>query len=157
VKDDFWKVFDTTVPELEAIAPGQQLVEAVQDRIDAFVATWEKQYPAAMKSMLTDRQSLTPYLRFPAEHHKRIRHSNFIERTFGETRRRVKVIGRFPGETSCVSLVWAVLDRAARGWRGFTMTPVALRTLHDLRRALLEPPTQIRPATTTVTPAANAA
>lgn len=41
--------------------------------------------------------------------------SNFIERTFGETRRRVKVIGRFPGETSCVSLVWAVLDRASRG------------------------------------------
>jgi len=27
----------------------------------------------------------------------RIRHSNFIEGTFGETRRRVKVIGRFPG------------------------------------------------------------
>jgi putative transposase len=118
----------------------------------------EKQYPAAMKAMLTDRQSLTPYLRFPVEHHKRIRHSDFIERTFGETRRRVKVIGRFPGETSCVSLVCAVLDRAARGWRGFTMTPLALRTLHDLRRALLEPPTQLRPtATITVTATADAA
>jgi transposase-like protein len=80
------------------------------------------------------------------------------ERTFGETRRRVKVIGRFPDETSCVSLVRAVLDRAARGWRGFTMTPIALRTLHDLRRALLEPPTQIRPTpATAVTPAADAA
>lgn len=157
-KDDFWKVFDTTTPELQDIAPGQQLVEAVQHRVDAFATTWEKQYPAAIKSMLTDRQSLTPYLRFPAEHHKRIRHSNFIERTFGETRRRVKVIGRFPGESSCVSLVWAVLDRAAHGWRGFTMTPAALRTLHDLRRALLEPPTQIRTVTApTVTPAADAA
>ena len=158
VKDDFWKVFDTTVPELEDIAPGQQLVEAVQQRIDAFATAWEKQYPAAVKSMLSDRQSLTPYLRFPAEHHKRVRHSNFIERTFGETRRRVKVIGRFPGETSCVSLVWAVLDRAARGWRGFTMTPVALRTLHDLRRALLEPPTHLRPTSqAAVTPTADAA
>jgi transposase-like protein len=39
---------------------------------------------------------------------KRIRHSNFIERTFGETRRRVKVIGRLPGETAGLSLVWAV-------------------------------------------------
>ena len=28
----------------------------------------------------------------------------------GETRRRVKVIGRLPGETSCLTLVWAVLD-----------------------------------------------
>ena len=44
----------------------------------------------------------------------RIRHSNFIERTFGETRRRVKAIGRLPGEHSCTSLIWAVLERLSR-------------------------------------------
>ena len=66
-----------------------------------------------MKCLTTDREGLTAYLRFPAERHNRVRHSNFIERTFGETRRRVKVIGRLPGETSCLTLVWAVLDRAA--------------------------------------------
>lgn len=140
VRADFWACFDTSDELLKDIGPGQRLVEAVQRRIDAFIAKWADAYPAAMRVMETDRASLTVYLRFPAEHHKRIRHSNFIERTFGETRRRVKVIGRFPGETSCVSLVWAVLDRASRGWRGFAMTPKALRTLHDLRRALLEPP-----------------
>lgn len=41
-----------------------------------------------MKILLTDAAGLSAYLRFPAEHHQRIRHSNFIERTFGETRRR---------------------------------------------------------------------
>src|SRR5664280_2618607 len=87
--------------------------------------------------------NLTVYLRFPREHWNRIRHSNFIERTFGETRRRVKVIGRLPGEHSCTSLVWAVLDRASRGWRGFTMTPAGLRLLPDLRRALFYPPTPL--------------
>jgi hypothetical protein len=61
-----------------------------------------------------------------------------------ETRRRVKVIGRLPGETSCVSLVWAVLDRASRGWRGFTVTAAGTRLLQDLRRQLLDPPTPIR-------------
>jgi putative transposase len=158
VKADFWNVFDTTVPELKDLAPGQGLVAAVQARIDAFAAKWEKTYPGAVKAMLTDRQSLTPYLRFPTEHHKRIRHSNFIERTFGETRRRVKVIGRLPGEHSCTSLVWAVLDRASRGWRGFTMTPAGLRTLHDLRRAILEPPTRLHPRSeTTMTLATEAA
>ncbi|MDA8318105.1 MAG: transposase, partial [Actinomycetota bacterium] len=81
---------------------------------------------------------------FPAEHHKRIRHSNLIERTFGETRRRVKVIGRLPGEQSCLSLVSAVLERASKGWRGLTMTPDALRQLQDLRRKLLEPPQALR-------------
>ncbi|BDB42161.1 hypothetical protein IWGMT90018_26070 [Mycobacterium kiyosense] len=68
-----------------------------------------------------------------------MRHSNFIERTFGETRRRVKVIGRLPGEVSCLKLVWAVLDRASAGWRGFTMTPAGLRLLANLRRSLHDP------------------
>ena len=53
----------------------------------------------------------------------------------------MKVIGRLPGETTCLSLVWAVLDRASRGWRGLTMTPKGLRLLQDLRRQLLHPPT----------------
>ena len=34
-----------------------------------------------------------------------------------------QVIGRLPGETSCLGLVWAVLDGASGGWRGLTMTP----------------------------------
>jgi hypothetical protein len=88
-----------------------------------------------------------PCLRFPAGHHHRVRHSNFIERTFGETRRRTKVIGRLPGETSCLTLVWAVLDRASRGWRGLAMTSGGLRLLQDLRRSLLEPPPRLRPRT----------
>jgi transposase-like protein len=106
-------------------------------------------YPSAMKCLTTDREGLTAYLRFPAEHHNRARHSNFIERTFRETRRRTKVIGRLPGETSCLTLVWAVLDRASRGWRGLTMTSDGLRLLQDLRRSLLDPPRQLRPHTAT--------
>ncbi|MGW0486498.1 IS256 family transposase [Nonomuraea sp. NPDC003214] len=145
VKAAYWQIFDLS--DLgDDVKVGQQLVGWVQRRIDAFADTWGSRYPAAVKCLLTDRQSLTTYLRFPLEHHKRVRHSNFIERTFGETRRRVKVIGRSPGETSCVSLVWAVLDRAARGWRGFTLTSTGLRILRDLRRALLDPPAQLHPA-----------
>ncbi|GAA3709047.1 hypothetical protein GCM10022224_088210 [Nonomuraea antimicrobica] len=144
VKAAYWQIFDLT--ELgENVKPGQHLVDWVQRRIDTFAEARGGRYPAAVKCLLADRQSLTTHLRFPIEHHKRVRHSNFIERTFGETRRRVKVIGRFPGETSCVSLVWAVLDRAARGWRGFTMTSNGLRILQDLRRALLHPPAQLHP------------
>ncbi|MFI7134307.1 transposase [Nonomuraea sp. NPDC050153] len=149
VKAAFWNIFDASSlnNDDKEIEPGPDLVAWAQARIDAFAQTWAGRYPAAVKSLLTDRQSLTTYL-LPPEHHKRIRHSNFIERTFGETRRRVKVIGRFPGETNCVSLVWAVLNRAARGWRGFTMTSKGLRTLQDLRRALLSPPTPLHPAAT---------
>ena len=76
-----------------------------------------------MRILLTDREALTHYLRTPREHWTRVRHPNFIERTFGETRRRVKVIGRLPGETSCVSLVWAVLDRPSAAPAGSPRPP----------------------------------
>jgi putative transposase len=36
--------------------------------------------------------------------------TNPLERSLGEVKRRTKVIGRFPGETSCLTPVWAVLD-----------------------------------------------
>jgi putative transposase len=146
IKDAYWAIFGTE--ELKT-PPGPKLVEIIDARIGEFAARYQAMYPAAVKCLLADREGLTAYLRFPAEHHNRVRHSNFIERTFGETRRRVKVIGRLPGETSCLTLVWAVLDRASRGWRGFTMTAAGLRQLQDLRRSLLDPPAQLRPRTVT--------
>src|SRR5262249_17120770 len=139
-KQAYWAIFDMP----DDITPGPAAEALAQQRIDAFAVTYAKAYPAAVRCLLDDRQALTVYLRFPAEHWHRIRHSNFIERTFGETRRRVKVIGRLPGETSCVSLVWAVLDRASRGWRGFGITTAGTRLLQDLRRKLLDPPAPIR-------------
>ena len=48
-----------------------------------------------------------------------------------------------------------MLDRAARGWRGFTMTATGLRLLHDLRRSLLQPPTQLQPRTVVINPHAT--
>jgi putative transposase len=144
IRNAYWQVFDTETLTAAGIEPGQELVTAVQARIDAFAQAHGKLYPSAVRCLLTDREQLTSYLRFPIEHHKRIRHSNFIERTFGETRRRVKVIGRLPGETSCLNLVWAVLDRASRGWRGVNTANTGLRLLHDLRRQILDPPSPIR-------------
>jgi putative transposase len=152
VKDAYWKIFDTD--DLKT-PPGPRLAEIIDARIGELAARYGTVYPSAMKCLTTDAAGLTAYLRFPAEHHKRIRHSNFIERTFGETRRRVKVIGRLPGETSCLTLVWAVLDRASRGWRGLTMTSDGLRLLQDLRRSLLDPPRQLRSRTVTISPAAS--
>ena len=135
IKADYWAIFE--VPE--EMEPGPAAERFVQERIDAFARRWRDSYPAAVRCLLDDRASLTVYLRFPRDHWTRIRHSNFIERTFGETRRRVKVIGRLPGEYSCSSLVWAVLDRASAGWRGFTMTPAGLRLLAELRLAAEQP------------------
>jgi transposase-like protein len=131
VKRDYWAIFDNIEHD------GQAAVAEARRRAKRFIAKWRPLYPSAVACVADHLDALVVHLLFPAEHRKRIRHSNLIERTFGETRRRVKVIGRLPSEQSCLSLVWAVLDRASKGWRGLTMTPKALRRLQDLRRQLL--------------------
>ncbi len=135
VKADYWSIFD----DIEQ-APGTAAQAEARRRAKRFAAKWRKLFPAAVECLEEDFEHLISYLRFPKEHWKRVRHSNFIERTFGETRRRVKVIGRLPGEQSCLSLVWAVLDRASAGWRGVEMTPTVVRRLQNLRCELIEPP-----------------
>ena len=142
VKAAYWAIFDPT-----GEPPGEASIVARQ-RAGDFSVTFGRRFPSAVACLNDDLASLFAYLRFPVEHHKRIRHSNFIERTFGETRRRVKVIGRLPGERSCLGLVWAVLDRASRGWRGVTMTPATVRQLQELRRQLLHPDTPTQADTT---------
>ncbi len=144
VKAAFWKLFDDVESE-----PGQKAVDEVRGRITTFAEHYQPLYPAAVKCLLSDVESLTAYLRFPSEHAKRIRHSNFIERTFGETRRRVKVIGRLPGERSCLSLLWAVFDRASKNWHGVRVTPTTIRQLALMRQHLLEPPRSITPKSKT--------
>ena len=131
VKAAFWQVFDDIDGE-----PGDQAVAQARQRAHAFADRYDRRYPAAVACLLDTLPELTCFLRVPREHWARIRHTNLIERTFGETRRRTKVIGRLPGERSCLSLVWAVLDRASRGWRGVVMTPAGVRLLQDLRRQL---------------------
>lgn len=76
-----------------------------------------------MRTIEENVDELVSHLLFPSEHRKRLRSTNLLERTFVEVRRRTKVIGRFPGETSALTLIWAVLELASRGWRGVTMTP----------------------------------
>jgi transposase-like protein len=152
VKAAYWALFDPT-----GEPPGDKSIAVARTRAADFSDRFAKRFPSAVACLNDDLASLFVYLRFPAEHHKRLRHANFIERTFGETRRRVKVIGRLPGERSCLSLVWAVLDRASRGWRGVIMNPAAVRQLQELRRQLLHPDDK-KEATAdtneTVTPAA---
>jgi putative transposase len=134
VKAAYWQVFDDITAE-----PGEAAVAQARQRAHAFADRYGKRYPAAVACLLDSLPELTCFLRFPREHWTRIRHTNLVERTFGETRRRVRVIGRLPGERSCLSLVWAVLDRASRGWRGVVMPPAAVRLLQELRRDLHPP------------------
>jgi putative transposase len=118
----------------EARSPG----EATR-QLQGIIADYRSSYPSAMAVIETDLPALVTHLRFPSEHRKRIT-TNLLERTFVEVRRRTKVIGRFPGETSALSLIWAVLELTSRGWRGVKMNPKTLAEIERLRRQLREHP-----------------
>ena len=54
------------------------------------------------------------------------------------------MIGRFPGRTSALPLIWAVLELSSRGWRGVRINPKTVAEIERLRRELhgsTSPPT----------------
>jgi hypothetical protein len=52
----------------------------------------------------------------------RLRSTNLRERSLEEARRRTKVIGRFPSETSCLTVARAVMDLVIADSRGLGLT-----------------------------------
>ena len=82
----------------------------------------EREYPSAAACLAEDLAALTVHLAYPLRLRKRLRSTNLLERSLGEVRRRTKVIGRFPGETSCLTLAWAVMDLVIAGAKGLGLT-----------------------------------
>jgi transposase-like protein len=68
--------------------------------------------------------------------------TNLLERSLGEVKRRTKVIGRFPGEASCLTLVWAVLDLyITHATNGIKFTQLERQRLRRLRYEGQDAPT----------------
>jgi putative transposase len=89
---------------------------------------------SAAACLADDLQALCVHLRYPLKHRRRWRSTNLLERSLGEVRRRTKVIGRFPGETSCLSLCWAVLDLIITHSNNVTFTDLEQIQLQRIAR-----------------------
>lgn len=100
------------------------------------IARFRSRYPSAMECLEKDLEECVVYLKFPREHHRRIRTTNLLERTFGEGRRRTKVIPSFPTEGACLKLVYASLITASRRWHGVKMTPKILSQLNQMSQEI---------------------
>ena len=111
VRAAYWAALDSaTCPE-----------EAEQD-LRVLVGELAGDYPSAAACLADDLPALTVHLRYPLRLKKRLRSTNLLERSLEEVRRRTKVIGRFPGETSCLTMAWAVMDLVIAGARGLGLT-----------------------------------
>jgi putative transposase len=100
VRATYWQALDDAVDERD----GKQRLQTLVGELD------KAGYTAAARCLADDLDALVVHLRYPTRHRRRWRSTNLLERSLAEVKRRTKVIGRFPGETSCLSLVWAVLD-----------------------------------------------
>jgi len=115
----------------EGIKLGNELIARFKDR-----------YTSAMECLEEDLVDCLTYLRFPQAHWKVIRTSNLLERTFGEGKRRTKVIPRFPNESACLRLLYATLITASRSWKGVRMPPDIWFEIELLRREAFGEPSQ---------------
>ena len=123
VKRAYWAALDEATDPADA-----------EGRLRALVGDLAGEYPSAAACLAEDLPALCVHLRYPLHLRKRLRSSNLLERSLEEVRRRTKVIGRFPGETSCLSLCWAVLDLVIAGGHGLGLSDLDRQSL--LRLAL---------------------
>ena len=100
VKLAYWRALDDAINEADA----KEKLGALIDQLD------KEGFTAASRCLADDLDALVVHLRLPHRHRRRWRSTNLLERSLGEVKRRTKVMGRFPGEESCIILVWAVLD-----------------------------------------------
>ena len=114
-------------------APNQEVARMMAAKV---LETYQDPYPSAMKSFQDDFEACIAHLCCPAVHHKRIRTTNLLERSFLEGRRRTKVIPRFFTEKSCLKLVFATLWRASQRWHGVRMSEIERQQLRRLRGKL---------------------
>ena len=56
------------------------------------------------------------YLSYPGSRHARIRSTNMLERLFKEVKRRTRVVGVFPNETSASTLATEIALRSSEEW-----------------------------------------
>jgi putative transposase len=121
IRRAYWQALD------EAADP-----EDAERRLRKLVTSLEREYPSAAACLAEDLPSLCIHLKYFPRLRKRFRSSNLLERSLEEVRRRTKVIGRFPGETSCLSLCWAVLDVFIAGARGLGLTDLEYQQVAKL-------------------------
>jgi transposase-like protein len=122
VRAAYWEALD----EASSPADGER-------RLRVLVSELEGEYPTAAACLADDLPALCTHLDYPPRLKRRLRSTNLLERSLEEVQRRVKVIGRFPGESSCLSLTWAVLDLVIAGGRGLGLTEFDRRRLDGLR------------------------
>ncbi|SRR5205809_31764 len=95
--------------ELSGIWKSTSKEEALT-QLAAFKGKYHLRYPEAIRSLSEDEEHLLTFYAFPQVMHRYIRSTNAIESLFSNVRGRTDQIDVFTTETSCLTIVWAVMQ-----------------------------------------------
>jgi len=84
--------------------------------VEEFVELYGKRFPKVVAVFEAGIGDALSYLGFPGSHHARIRTTNMLERLFREVKRRTRVVGVFPNETSAATLATEIALRSSEQW-----------------------------------------
>jgi transposase-like protein len=83
---------------------------------EEFVKLFGKRFPKAVSVFEAGIGDALTYLSFPGSHHAKLRTTNMLERLFKEVKRRTRVVGVFPNETSASTLATEIALRSSEEW-----------------------------------------
>jgi putative transposase len=84
--------------------------------VEEFVELYGKRFPKAVAVFEAGIDDALSYLGYPGSHHARLRTTNMLERLFEEVKRRTRVVGVFPNETSASGLATEIALRRSEQW-----------------------------------------
>jgi putative transposase len=90
--------------------------KTAQALAEEFVELYGKRFPKAVAVFEAGIEDALTYLSFPGSHHARLRTTNMLERLFKEVKRRTRVVGVFPNETSAITLATEIALRSSEEW-----------------------------------------
>jgi transposase-like protein len=83
---------------------------------EEFVELYRGRFPKAVAVFEAGIDDALSYLSYPGSHHARLRTTNMLERLFKEVKRRTRVVGVFPNETSAATLATEIALRSSEQW-----------------------------------------
>lgn len=95
--------------ELKGIWQQEKKEDALLN-LTAFKAKYQKRCPEAVRSLCEDEDHLLTFYAFPQVMHRYIRSTNAIESLFSNVRQRTDQIDAFTTGTSCLTIVWTVMQ-----------------------------------------------
>jgi transposase-like protein len=118
-------------------------LDDARDEARQFLTRYQREFPSATETLARHLEECLTFYRFPECHWKHIRTGNVIERAFKEVKRRTKVIGRFPNETSALVMVFSILGEERLKWQKVRMRAEDITWIEEASKALEQEPIKL--------------